>query len=127
MVQEEVAQKLVAKRGRSYSATTLFLQHHLQFELMEKIPPSAFVPPPKVHSRLVYFKPILQPAAIAHEGDFWKFVKLCFAHPRRTLRNNLKPTHYDLSLLSETWLGKRAQELSFDEFLGMWRLIAPAQ
>ena len=78
MVQEEVAQKLVAKRGKPYSVTTLFLQHNFHIELMEKVEPGAFSPPPKVFSRLVYFKPRFDAPEIPDEEQFWKFLKLCF-------------------------------------------------
>ena len=117
MIQEEVAQKLVATRGKKYSPTTLFLQYHFELELMEKIEPGAFSPPPKVHSRLIYFKPKLNPVEIPDAENFWKFLKLCFISSRQTLRNNLRMTHYDLSVFDDELLSKRAQQLSFDEFL----------
>jgi 16S rRNA (adenine1518-N6/adenine1519-N6)-dimethyltransferase len=120
MVQEEVAQKIVAKRGKPYSATSIFLQYNFDFELMEKIEPEAFSPPPKVFSRLLYFKPKYDQKPIPDEENFWKFVKLCFKHPRQTLKNNLKLTHYDYSKLSDDLVGKRSQQLSFDDFLAIF-------
>jgi len=125
MVQEEVAQKLVATHGKKYSATSLFLQHHFALELLEKVEPGAFSPPPKVYSRLVYFKPrTVQP--IANEDAFWKFLKLAFQTPRQTLRNNLKKTHYVWQNLPDETLGLRAQQLSFDDFLSIWEKIRPS-
>jgi 16S rRNA (adenine1518-N6/adenine1519-N6)-dimethyltransferase len=123
MVQEEVAQKLVATKGRSYNPTSMFLQLHFEFELLEKIEPQAFVPPPKVFSRLVYFKPKTKKIEIKNEDAFFKFLKLCFAHPRRTLLNNLKTTHYDISKLDAELLKLRAQQISFDQFLLIWESI----
>jgi len=123
MVQEEVAQKLVATGGKSYSATALFLQQHLIFELMEKIEPMAFDPPPKVFSRLVYFKSRFDAPSIPDEDEFWKFVKLCFRAPRQTLKNNLRTAHYDYTQLSEEQLCLRAQQLSFDDFLVIWDVL----
>ena len=117
MVQEEVAQKLVAKRGKKYSATSIFLQHHFNLELMEKIPPGAFEPPPKVHSRLVYFSTKNEPPL---DEEFWKFLKLLFKQPRRTIENNIKTTHLDLAKFPSDLLKKRAQELSIDEFIEIW-------
>lgn len=125
MVQEEVAQKIVAKRGKPYSATSIFLQYHFTFELMEKIEPEAFSPPPKVFSRLLYLKPRYDQPAIPDEEEFWKFVKLCFRFPRQTLKNNLKSTHYDYEKIDQELLQKRAQQLSFDEFLGLYRKLFP--
>jgi 16S rRNA (adenine1518-N6/adenine1519-N6)-dimethyltransferase len=120
MVQEEVAQKIVATRGRPYSATSIFLQHYFHFSLMEKIEPQAFSPPPKIFSRLLYFKPKNEIIVISNEEGFWKFVKLCFKSPRRTLHNNLKMTHYDLEKLPAKVLRMRAAELSFSELLEIW-------
>ena len=123
MIQEEVAQKIVAKRGRGYSATSLFLQYHFDFELLEKVEPGAFSPPPKIFSRILYFKPKLNTIEIPQEEGFWKFLKLCFISPRRTLHNNLKTTHCNLDLIPEEILSKRAQELTFDDFLEIWKKL----
>lgn len=123
MIQEEVAQKIVAKRGKPYSATSIFLQRHFFFELMEKIGPESFSPPPKVDSRLLYFKPRYDQVDIPDEDEFWKFVKLCFKSPRQTLKNNLRMTHYDLKKLSSETLSLRAQQMSFDVFLNLWNDI----
>lgn len=124
MVQEEVAQKLVAQEGRSYSATSLFLQYHFDFQLMDKIEPGAFSPPPKVFSRLIYFKPKFNQVQIPRAEEFWKFLKLCFISPRRTLRNNLKTTHFNLENINNEILDKRAQQISFNELIDIWNEIS---
>ncbi len=127
MIQEEVAQKIVAKAGRTYNATSVFLQHHFHFKLLEKIEPGAFTPPPKVHSRLLYFKPKTDAVAIPNEEAFWKFVKFCFNSPRQTIKNNLKSTHYrQHSGIPEEILGLRAQQMTFDDFIGVWHKLITA-
>lgn len=123
MIQEEVAQKLVKSGGRDYGFVSLFFQHFFEMKLLDKIPPTAFVPPPKVFSRLLYFKPRSTLAVIPDEDRFWKFIKICFSQPRRTLRNNLAHTHYKLSLISEEILKKRGQELTMNDLLHVWELI----
>jgi 16S rRNA (adenine1518-N6/adenine1519-N6)-dimethyltransferase len=123
MVQEEVAQKLVATSGRSYSATIIFLQQHFQFELMEKISPDSFSPPPKVFSRLIYFKSI-DNQEMPEEKDFWRFLKICFSSPRRTLRNNLKLGSYKVENLDEEVLNMRAQQIPKNEFVKIWKMIS---
>ncbi|MCK4650712.1 ribosomal RNA small subunit methyltransferase A [Candidatus Babeliales bacterium] len=120
MIQEEVAQKIVVKKGKSYNPTSIFLQYHFDFELLEKIEPQAFTPPPKVFSRLVYFKPKMKTVFIPKEEEFWKFLKMCFVFPRRTLQNNLRTTHYDLKKIPQAILKLRAQQISFDDFLILW-------
>lgn len=124
MVQEEVAQKIVAPGGRAFNATSMFFQHHFTLKLMEKIEPEAFEPAPKVYSRLIYFKPKHDVAIIPDEDNFWKFLKLCFQFPRRTLSNNLRTTHYNAAQrLPEDLLKLRAQQLAFDDFLKIWKLL----
>lgn len=123
MVQEEVAQKLVKTHGKGYGFPSLFFQYYFELKLLQKIPPTAFVPPPKVYSRLIYFKPKKDVAPIAHEEEFWKFIKLCFAQPRRTFRNNLMQTHYDVTKISESQLNLRAQQMKMEDFLKIWQLL----
>ncbi|MBV8661065.1 MAG: ribosomal RNA small subunit methyltransferase A [Candidatus Dependentiae bacterium] len=123
MIQEEVAQKIVQKSGRGYGYPSLFFQHYFSWELMDKVPPTAFFPPPKVFSRLLYFKTNENPEFIEHEEDFWKFIKACFLQPRRTLKNNLQQSKYGIEPFSEELLKKRAQELSMQDFLTIWKKI----
>ncbi|HSC25303.1 MAG TPA: 16S rRNA (adenine(1518)-N(6)/adenine(1519)-N(6))-dimethyltransferase RsmA [Candidatus Babeliales bacterium] len=123
MIQEEVAQKIVKQRGRGYGYPSLFFQHYFEWKLLDKIPPTAFHPAPKVFSRLIYFKPRTEIIPIAQEEKFWKFIKHCFKQPRRTLRNNLAHTHYKMENLSENLLALRAQELSMKDLLDVWELV----
>lgn len=123
MLQEEVAQKLVKKSGKGYGFISLYFQYFFEMKLLTKIPPSAFYPAPKVFSRLLYFKTKTNVAPIPHEEEFWKFIKICFRQPRRTLRNNLAQAHYDLSCFDDELLGKRAQQLAISDFLKIWSQI----
>lgn len=123
MVQEEVAQKIVKRSGRGYGFPSLFFQHYFDWKLLNKISPDAFCPPPKVDSRLMHFKPRKDIVAIPDEESFWKFIKLCFKSPRRTLLNNLKQTHYDYSKLSEETLKLRSQQMNIQDFLKLWDLL----
>lgn len=124
MVQEEVAQKIVATGGRAYNPTSIFLQHHFNLELMERIEPGAFTPPPKVFSRLLYFKPKAQLEAIPQEEKFRDFLKLCFRSPRQTLRNNLKSTHFNNApQIPAEMLSLRAQQITTSQFIELWKLL----
>ena len=120
MIQEEVAQKIMKKSGRGYGYPSLFFQHYFDWQLMDKVPPTVFFPPPKVDSRLLYFKTNENPTHIPDEENFWKFIKACFLQPRRTLKNNLQQSKYGIEGFSEELLKKRAQELSMQDFLQIW-------
>ncbi|MDR3550108.1 MAG: 16S rRNA (adenine(1518)-N(6)/adenine(1519)-N(6))-dimethyltransferase RsmA [Candidatus Babeliales bacterium] len=123
MVQEEVAQKILKTSGRGYGFPSLFFQHFFEWRALNKISPLAFFPPPKVTSRLLYFKPKQDIQPIVNEEEFWKFIKTAFRQPRRTLRNNLGQTHYNMSLIPEDKLVLRAQQLSMEDLLGIWQLL----
>lgn len=122
MIQEEVAQKIIQTSGRGYGYPSLFFQHYFDWQLMDKVPPTAFYPAPKVFSRLLYFKPKTDVQQIPDEQGFWKFIKSCFMQPRRTLKNNLQQSayHEKLPQFSVELLQKRAQQLSMQELLFIW-------
>lgn len=124
MVQEEVAHKLLKTSGRDYGFTSLFFQHYFTWRSLKTIPPAAFFPPPKVHSRILHFAPRTNIPDIPQEALFWKFIKSCFARPRRTLKNNLSGTQYAdkaEALISHDTL--RAQEMTFEDFLSLWNSL----
>lgn len=123
MIQEEVAQKIVKTGGRGYGFPAIFLQHYFEFKLLKKIAPDAFYPPPKVTSRLLYFKPKAIVEEIPYEQEFWKFIKLCFHQPRRTFKNNLEQSHYDVSRIQESTLKLRSQQMSKDDLIAVWKLL----
>lgn len=123
MVQEEVAQKILKTSGRGYGYPALFFQRYFEWQLLDKIPPDSFYPPPKVFSRLLYFKPRIHIPEIPNENRFWKFIKACFKQPRRTLKNNLQSTHYDREKIPDSLLKLRAQQLSMNDFLHLWHLL----
>jgi len=121
MVQEEVAQKILKTGGRNYGFISLFFQWFFDWKLLDKVPPEAFYPKPKVFSRLLYFKPKKIVPKIELEQEFWQFIKVCFKQPRRTLRNNLSQTHYNMDVIKPEVLALRAQQLSMNDFLAIWR------
>jgi 16S rRNA (adenine1518-N6/adenine1519-N6)-dimethyltransferase len=123
MLQEEVAQKIVKKSGKGYGFPALYFQYYFDLKLLNKVPPGSFYPPPKVFSRLLYFKPKVTVEPIVQEEQFWKFIKLCFAQPRRMLHNNLKQAHFDLSRIPERYLTLRAQQMHISDFLEVWQLL----
>lgn len=123
MVQEEVAQKVVASGGRGFGFVSLYLQHAFEWQLLDKIPPSAFVPPPKVFSRLLHFVSRKTRQAIPDEEGFWKFVRCCFSQPRRTLKNNLLSGGFAIERLSSEILSLRGQQICMDQLLEIWSKV----
>lgn len=123
MVQEEVAQKIVQASGRGFGYPALFFQQYFDWQLLTKIPPTAFFPPPKVTSRLLYFKPRTNAPVIPDEENFWRFIKKCFAQPRRMFKNNMAGTIYDSNRIPERYFDLRAQQMTMNDFLLIWDLV----
>ncbi len=92
-MQLEVADRLAAQPGsREYGYLSAIVQFYAQVKSMLRIPPGAFRPPPKVQSALVALASSRRTQAPRHRGRTWirEFLKVCFAHKRKTLRNNLR-------------------------------------
>lgn len=102
MVQREVAQRIAAEPGtRDYGVLTVTTQLYADVELLFTLPPTAFSPPPKVHSSVIRMR-----IAPKHQGlgvdpkQFLSFVKMAFAQKRKTLSNNLKGS-FSVSAISK--------------------------
>ena len=130
VIQFEVAVRIVAPPGRrDYGYLSVVSQWFSRPELMLRIPPGAFHPPPKVASALVSLR---MPGAretlnIGDESAFLDFVKECFAQKRKTLRNNLRVRlgTRAAEVLHEAGLSPdaRAEELSISKFAELFQLI----
>lgn len=91
MVQKEVAQRICAAPGTAdYGAFTVFCQYHAEPEILFDVPPSCFIPQPKVTSAVLHLTVRSQPpAAVADEAFFFRVVRASFAQRRKTLVNGL--------------------------------------
>jgi 16S rRNA (adenine1518-N6/adenine1519-N6)-dimethyltransferase len=117
LMQQEVADRILATPGtRDYGYLTVAAQMISEVELICKVPPEAFRPPPKVHSAGVRFKRRLEiPANI---GELLSFVSRCFAQKRKTLRNNLRP-YFGAGIDELREAGQRAEQLSIEQFIDL--------
>lgn len=91
MVQKEVAQRICAQPGnKDYSAFSLFCQYYAQPEILFDVPPSCFIPQPKVTSAVITLRCRTNPPCpIRNEKLFFRVVKTSFAQRRKTLVNGL--------------------------------------
>lgn len=92
VIQFEVAERIAAHPGsREYGYLSALCQFYAKPEIVFRIPPGAFQPPPKVQSALVKMTIPGERASlgVSDERGFLKFIQHCFAHKRKTLRNNL--------------------------------------
>lgn len=102
MVQKEVAQKFISSVSDSdycgLSVITALIS--LEAQILFDLPPSSFLPPPKVTSSVIWIK---KKKNISLDDNFNKFLKLCFTQPRKTLVKNLSG-RYDRLILEQILL-----------------------
>ena len=88
MLQKELADRLIAKpNNKNYSRMSVVAQAFCNIRYECDISKNIFNPKPKVESSIVRMKKKINP-----EIDFEKFsyfIKMCFMHRRKTLKNNL--------------------------------------
>ena len=133
MVQQEVADRMVAKPGGSeYGLLSATTQLYAKARKLFVLPPDAFSPPPKVHSAVVELTLTdrLEQLAVP-EQPFIDFLKLSFSQKRKTLWNNLK-TAYDAAV-SKTALettgikaNVRAEALSLEKTAALFLALGKA-
>ncbi len=133
MVQEEVADRLAAKPGGSeYGLLSATAQLYGKVEKLFTLPPSAFNPPPKVHSGVVriIIEPQFEALQVDEEG-FIEFLKLTFGQKRKTLLNNLRERYGAEPAKQALATAKvkpdvRAEALSLEKMAAIYRTLKHA-
>jgi len=115
LIQEEVAERLRASPGtRDYGFLTVQTRLFCSVELICRVPPGAFSPPPKVNSAVVRLR---RNSEMPHAHTaLLQFVSRCFVMKRKTLRNNLKPYYPPEMIEAFPEAGLRAEQLSTEQF-----------
>lgn len=93
MVQREVGERLAAGPGSpAYGALSVKVAYHARAELAGTVPPTVFVPPPKVESVLVRIvrRPVL-PVDVPSSDRLFALVRAGFGQRRKMLRRSLRP------------------------------------
>jgi 16S rRNA (adenine1518-N6/adenine1519-N6)-dimethyltransferase len=93
MVQKEVGERLAARpRTKAYGAVTVKVSYWGTAKLVGTVPPTVFLPQPKVDSALVsivrHAAPAIDPAIIAPR-DLFDLVQMGFGKRRKMLRGSL--------------------------------------
>lgn len=123
LVQEEVARRMVAQAG-AMSLLAVSVQFYARPRALHKIPAGAFLPRPKVDSRVVRLDVRTQPAVPEVEpARFFQIVRAGFSQKRKQLRNSLSAGLSCTKEQAEQWLAssgieprRRAETLSLQEW-----------
>jgi 16S rRNA (adenine1518-N6/adenine1519-N6)-dimethyltransferase len=90
MYQREFAKRLVAEPGSDdYGRLTVNVYYRAAVELLEEVPPTAFMPQPEVTSMTVRLRPRAPPFKVVDEGAFSRVVRALFQHRRQKVSNAL--------------------------------------
>ncbi|MGC8824975.1 MAG: 16S rRNA (adenine(1518)-N(6)/adenine(1519)-N(6))-dimethyltransferase RsmA [Bacteroidales bacterium] len=117
MVQYEVAERLAAKAGsKQYGILSVLLNAFYQIELLFKVPPSVFYPPPKVNSAIIRLTRNTRQQIPCNEVNFRFVVKTAFGQRRKMLRNSLR-SFFPQELLMQPLFEKRPEQVTLDEFI----------
>lgn len=125
MFQQEVAERLCAEPGTAaYGRLSVLVQWICRVELLLRVPPSAFVPPPKVWSAVVGLVPRREPVSPRLFGTMERLTAAAFGQRRKMLRSALKSLGGE-ALLERAGIApqRRAETLSIREFEQVARLL----
>ena len=91
MVQREVGERLAAAVGdEQYGAVSVKVAYWAEAKVVGRVPPTVFVPQPKVESALVAIERRDQPAVDIEPDVIFPLVRAGFGHRRKMLRGALK-------------------------------------
>jgi 16S rRNA (adenine1518-N6/adenine1519-N6)-dimethyltransferase len=118
MFQKEVAQRICSKEGsKTYGILSVLTQVYFDAEYLFTVPPTVFIPPPKVESGVIRLRRKDQPELPCDEKMFFKVVKTGFQQRRKTLRNSLKSFNISEKLKEDSIFGMRPEQLSVAQFI----------
>jgi 16S rRNA (adenine1518-N6/adenine1519-N6)-dimethyltransferase len=131
VVQFEVAARIATRPGRrEYGYLSAACQFYTHPEIVLRIPPGAFLPPPRVTSALLRMTLPGERVSlrIRDQQAFLEFVQMCFGQKRKTLRNNLRAIAPDNRIHAalescELRPDARAEQLSLAQFSALFAAI----
>jgi 16S rRNA (adenine1518-N6/adenine1519-N6)-dimethyltransferase len=127
MVQLEVARRLAARpRSKDYGAYAVLVGLLARVEVVHKVPPGVFEPPPRVYSAVVDLQRKETPPE--EYGRVKDLVTSSFSSRRKRLANNLpgEARRKAPAVLERLGHGPdaRAEELAPEEFVALYRALA---
>jgi len=132
MVQQEVAQRIIAQPG-DLSLLAISVQFYGQPRIVARVPASSFYPAPKVDSAILRVDVHADaPLTAVERESFFRLVQAGFSERRKQLHNSLTHgLHYKNEII-RAWLAeagieasRRAETLSIAEWLQLWRVGPP--
>ncbi|MGB9775522.1 MAG: 16S rRNA (adenine(1518)-N(6)/adenine(1519)-N(6))-dimethyltransferase RsmA [Anaerolineae bacterium] len=131
-VQREVAERIVARRGRM-SLLAVSVQFYGRPQLLFRLRPGAFYPPPEVESAVVRIdRHPRPPVEVADVDGFFQVVRAGFSQPRKQLSNSLAhglgiPSGEATNALRRAGIDPRvrAERLGLEDWARLARVLTP--
>jgi 16S rRNA (adenine1518-N6/adenine1519-N6)-dimethyltransferase len=124
MIQKEVADRIRSPHGtKTYGILSVLLQTWYDIELLFRVPPQVFHPPPRVQSAVIRLKRNNRARLEVDEGLYSRVVKAAFNQRRKTLKNSLKG-QFRLPDGETTLFSLRPEQLSVKQFIELTSLLA---
>jgi len=128
MVQREVGERLAAgPGGKDYGSVSVLVGYHADAKIVGMVPPSVFVPAPKVESALVELvRRDAPPVEVPSPERMFSLVRAGFGQRRKMLRQSLKGAlgGDTIEVLTHAGVDPRARAESLD--LEAWAAVARA-
>lgn len=126
MFQQEVAERICAAPDtEAYGRLSVLAQWRCRCEMLLRLPPGAFSPPPKVFSAVVGFTPHAEDPGAALFAAMERTTAAAFGQRRKMLRGALKPLGEAEALLAAAGIdgARRAETLAVAEFDRLARCV----
>ena len=127
MFQKEVADRIMSEHNsKDYGRLSVRTQWQCDIRHEFDIPPTAFLPAPKVTSSVITITPLAKPRAEANQATLERICKAAFGQRRKTLRVSLKQiSDNPAALLAKAGIddNRRPEQLSVEEFCAIARVL----
>jgi 16S rRNA (adenine1518-N6/adenine1519-N6)-dimethyltransferase len=126
MMQIEVAQRIISKKGtKEYGILSVLLNHFCEIKLCFKVSPNVFNPRPKVWSAVMHFYLKENDMTDLEKKTFIQTVKAAFGNRRKTLKNSLSNSIFKEINFEDSGidLSLRAEQLAMNDFVVLSKFI----
>lgn len=130
MMQREMARRICGKPGtKEWAPISIFTQMAFDVNYQFEVPPSAFTPPPDVHSAVISMTPKTSRPKV-DMATFDRVVRAAFEHRRKLLVNNFVPEIVPSTAQHAKYLTAigaredcRAEQVSIEQFVHLTELL----
>lgn len=124
MIQREVAERINSEPNcKEYGALSVLVQYYCNTSIIRKVPPTSFIPRPKVESIVIRLDKLNEPRVkVLDKKLFFEVVRNAFNMRRKTLWNATKAFKLEKEALEQAFLDanidpkRRGETLSLQEF-----------